>query len=185
MPPSQRPPAPPGKPHSPIARYSSCSTGKRQLRAQKLQVAPPPREARAPVRRIAAQHSHRALPAPPCPCPPPHVRPPRPGVRAAALLTPAPPPRRCTCSLVPVAHSLLAPRRRHAAARPPRPRRRPSSGSCGVSSRRRPMRIVRERRRCAVPPRRPTDPRAPPHPSRRAAVRATPVLGPRADEPAA
>ena len=40
MPPSQRPPAPPGKPHSPIARYSSCSTGKRQLRAQKLQAAP-------------------------------------------------------------------------------------------------------------------------------------------------
>ena len=52
-----------GPPHrrarrSPIARYSSSSTGKRQLRAQELQVAPPPREARAPVRRIAAQHRH-------------------------------------------------------------------------------------------------------------------------------
>ena len=65
MPPSQRSPAPPRAPRSPIARYSSSSTGKRQLRAQELQVAPPPREARAPVRRIAAQHPRHALPAPP------------------------------------------------------------------------------------------------------------------------
>eukprot|EP00964_Phaeocystis_antarctica_P048649 scaffold28176_cov38-Phaeocystis_antarctica.AAC.1 len=79
VPPAQRPPAPPCAPRSPIARYSSCSTGKRQLRAQKLQVAPPPREARAPVRRIAAQHPRRALPAHAArPCPPPHARPPRP-----------------------------------------------------------------------------------------------------------
>jgi len=94
VPPAQRSPAPPPAPRSPIARYSSCSTGKRQLRAQKLQVAPPPREARAPVRRIAAQHPRRALPAHAArPCPPPHARPPRPVcglLRSAPAYTPHP-----------------------------------------------------------------------------------------------